>query len=320
MATLIPSSARQAERVAPHAAPHSPLGRYGAAAKPSAGPWRRAWRRLRARRTATAGAIILALLAAIGFGVPLVVPIDPYEQSLREALLPPGTQGHPLGTDHLGRDVLLRLIDGTRISLTVGTVAVAMAVGLGSLVGLSAGYFGGRLDTLLMRLVDVQLAFPGILAALVIVTLLGTGLDKAMIAVGIGTLPPYARVVRGSVLSIKHALFVEAARSLGASDRRIMLAHIVPHAVGPLITLATMGLGTAVLAAASLSFLGLGAQPPTAEWGLMLADGRRYVRVAWWLGVFPGLAIMATVLAINLLGDGLRDALDPQLEVEMKRT
>ena len=195
----------------------------------------------------------------------------------------------------------------------MGILAVTISVMLGGSIGLTAGFFGGALDRVLMRLIDVKLAFPGILLALVIVTVLGTGLEKAMIAVGIGALPRYARVVRGSVLSIKHDLFVDAARSTGAGDWRLMLVHIVPHVLGPVVTLATLGLGTAILATASLSFLGLGAQPPAAEWGLMLADGRKYLRVAWWLAVFPGLAIMLTVFAVNLLGDGVRDALDPRM-------
>jgi len=258
-------------------------------------------------------AVLLVTLVGVAFLAPLVVTIDPYYQRLNESLLPPGSLAHPLGTDHLGRDVLLRLIDGARVSLTMGFIAVAISVVFGSAVGLVAGYFGGKLDAVLMRFIDVKLAFPGILAALVIVTVLGSGLDKAMIAVGIGALPRYARVVRGSVLAMKHDLFVEAARSLGATDGRIMLVHILPQVLGPVITLGTLGLATAILAAASLSFLGLGAQPPTAEWGLMLSDGRKYLRVAWWLAVFPGLAIMLTVMAINMFGDGVRDALDPRI-------
>jgi ABC-type dipeptide/oligopeptide/nickel transport system permease subunit len=264
-------------------------------------------------RIAMAGAIVLVLVTLAAMIVPLVVPIDPYQQNLMDSLLPPGSPDHPLGTDHLGRDVLLRLIDGARVSLSVGVIAVLISAGFGAMIGLIAGFRGGRLDRVLMRLMDVQLAFPGILAALVIVTVLGSGLDKAMLAVGLGGIPRYARIVRGSVLSLRHQLFVDAARSLGASDRRIMFAHVAPHALGPLITLATLGLATAMLATASLSFLGLGAQPPTAEWGLMLADGRKYLRVAWWLCVFPGTAVLVTVLAINLLGDGVRDALDPHL-------
>jgi ABC-type dipeptide/oligopeptide/nickel transport system permease subunit len=262
-------------------------------------------------------AVILALIAVVACAAPLVLQIDPYQQSLKDALQPPGTDGHPLGTDQFGRDVLLRLMDGARVSLLAGLIAVAIAVSLGGAIGLFSGYFGGRTDDVLMRLIDVKLAFPGILAALVIVTVLGGGLDKAMLAVGIGALPRYARVVRASVMATKHEVYVEAARSLGASHARIMFGHIVPQVLGPVITLATLGLATAILATASLSFLGLGAQPPTAEWGLMLAESRKYLRVAWWLTVLPGASIMLTVLAINVLGDGVRDALDPRLSVEV---
>src|SRR5712691_7329695 len=281
----------------------------------SAGPWARAVRRLGQNRLAVIAAGFLVLMAAVAYLVPQLVTIDPYQQNLGDSLLVPGTASHLLGTDQFGRDVLLRLIDGARVSLSVGVMAVGIGASLGGAIGLLSGYFGGRLDGVLMRLIDVKLAFPGILAALVIVTVLGGGLDKAMIAVGIGALPRYARVVRASVLSGKHEVFVEAARSLGASHRRIMFGHIVPHVLGPLITLATLGLATAILATASLSFLGLGAQPPTAEWGLMLSESRKYLRIAWWLAVFPGASIMLTVLAINVLGDGVRDALDPRLSI-----
>jgi ABC-type dipeptide/oligopeptide/nickel transport system permease subunit len=262
---------------------------------------------------AVASAIVIAGLALLAFVVPLVVHIDPYAQSLRDSLLPPGTAGHPLGTDQFGRDLLLRLIDGARVSLTVGLIAVAISALAGTAIGLVSGHYGGWIDTVLMRLIDVKLAFPGILLALVIVTVLGSGLEKAMIAVGIGGIPRHARVVRGSVLAAKRELYVEAARSIGASDLRLMLRHILPNVLPPILTLATFGIGAAILSAAALSFLGLGAQSPTAEWGLTLAEGRRYLRVAWWLAVFPGLAIMITVLAINLLGDAVRDALDPRI-------
>lgn len=275
-------------------------------------PGRRAWLRLVRKPSAIASAALLVGMAGAAVIVPRLVRIDPYEQSLRDSLLAPGTAGHPMGTDHLGRDLLLRLIDGARVSLSMGFIAVVIAVLVGGGIGLIAGFFGGWPDGLLMRLIDVQLTFPGLLFALVIVTILGSGLTPAMVAVGIASVPRYARVVRGSVLAAKHELFVEAARSSGASDARIMFRHVVPQVLGPVITLATLGLGTAILAGASLSFLGLGPQPPTAEWGLMLADGRKYLNVAWWLGVFPGLAIMLTVLAINLLGDAIRDALDPR--------
>jgi peptide/nickel transport system permease protein len=280
-----------------------------------AGPWIRALRRLKQDRLAVSSAGLLLLVSVIACVVPVLVSIDPYQQNLRDALLAPGTAGHVLGTDQFGRDVLLRLIDGARVSLSVGALAVGIGVAFGGGIGLVSGYCGGRVDSVLMRLIDVKLAFPGILAALVIVTVLGGGLDKAMVAVGIGALPRYARVVRASVLANKQEVFVEAARSLGASHERIMFGHIVPHVLGPLITLATLGLATAILATASLSFLGLGAQPPTAEWGLMLSESRKYLRIAWWLAVFPGASIMLTVLAINVLGDGVRDALDPRLSI-----
>jgi peptide/nickel transport system permease protein len=280
-----------------------------------AGPWWRAAHRLRRNRLALCAGVFLAAVVVVAFGVPSLVMIDPYQQNLRDALLPPGTGTHLLGTDQFGRDVLLRLVDGSRVSLVAGFIAVAIAVLLGGGLGLASGYFGGVLDTLMMRVVDVKLAFPGILAALVIVTVLGGGLDKAMLAVGIGALPRYARIVRASVLATKNEVYVDAARSLGASHRRLMFGHIVPQVVGPVITVATLGLATAILATASLSFLGLGAQPPTAEWGLMLSESRKYLRIAWWLAVVPGTAIMLTVLAINVLGDGVRDALDPRLSV-----
>lgn len=225
---------------------------------------------------------------------------------------PPLSPGQVLGTDQLGRDVLLRLIDGARTSLSVGFIAVAIALLVGAAIGLASGSVGGRVDEILMRLIDVKLAFPGILAALVIVTVLGSGLDKVMIAVGIGAMPRYARVLRASVLATKGEPYVEAARSLGATDLRVALAHILPQVLGPATTLATLGLAEAILAAASLSFLGLGPQPPTAEWGLVLSEGRKYLRVAWWLAVVPGMAILSTVLAINLLGDALHDVLDPR--------
>ena len=278
-----------------------------------AGPYRRAWWRFKRDRMGLAALVLFAALLVVAYAVPLVVSIDPFKQSLRDSLLAPGTDGHPLGTDNFGRDVLLRLIDGGRVSLTVGLLAVALSLSVGGLIGLVAGYFGGWTDRLLMRIIDVKLAFPGILLALVIVTVLGSGLDKVMIAVGIGGIPRFARVVRGSVLNTKGDLFVEAARSIGASDRRIMFVHLVPQVLGPVITIGTFGLATAILSTASLSFLGLGAQPPTAEWGLMLSEARRYIRIAWWLAVFPGVAIMVAVLVVNVLGDSARDALDPRI-------
>lgn len=257
------------------------------------------------------GFYLLVLIGAAAI-LPSALHIDPYAQNLADSLEPPLSPGHVLGTDQLGRDLLLRLIDGARTSLSIGLIAVAIALVVGGLIGLLAGFSRGPLDEVLMRLVDVKLAFPGILAALVIVTVLGPGLDKAMIAVGLGAMPRYARVIRGCVLSTREEPYIEAARSLGASDARLMFQHVVPQVLGPALTLATLGLAEAILAAAALSFLGLGPQPPTAEWGLVLSEGRKYLRVAWWLAVIPGLAIMSTVLAINLLGDALQDLLDPR--------
>jgi peptide/nickel transport system permease protein len=279
----------------------------------SAGPYRRAWWRLRKDRLAMLSAVVLILMALAAYLVPLLITIDPYQQSLRDSLLPPGSSGHTLGTDNFGRDVLLRLIDGGRVSLTVGLIAVAISATIGGLIGLVTGYFGGWVDRILMRIIDVQLGFPGILLALVIITVLGSGLEKVMVAVGIGGIPRFARVVRGSVLNTKGELYVEAARSIGVTDLRIMFAHLVPQTLGAAITIATFGLATAILSIAALSFLGLGAQPPTAEWGLMLSEARKYLRTAWWLAVFPGFAIMIVVLSVNLLGDAVRDALDPRI-------
>ena len=279
----------------------------------SPGPYARAWRRLQHDRTGMAMLIFVVAVALIVTVVPFVIAIDPYKQDLRGSLLPPGSPGHVLGTDHFGRDVVLRIIDGGRASLSLGLIAVTIAATIGGLIGLTAGYRGGKTDRVLMRLVDVELAFPGILLALVIVTILGSGAEKLTIAVGIGGIPRFARIVRGTVLATKNELFVEAARCIGVPDIRIAFVHVVPQVLGPALTIATFGLATAILAIASLSFLGLGAQPPAAEWGLMLSDARKYLRIAWWLAVVPGLAISISVLAVNLLGDAVRDALDPRL-------
>src|SRR5438094_2385410 len=279
----------------------------------SPGPYARAWRRLRADPVAMATLIYLAALVVAVMAVPMLLAIDPFKQSLRDSLLAPLSPGHLLGTDQFGRDVLLRLVDGGRASLAVGFGAVAIATSLGSLVGLVAGMRGDWVDRVLMRLVDVELAFPGILLALIIVTILGPGLEKIAIAVGIGGMPRFARIVRGSVLSTKHELFIEAARSVGASERRVAFAHVMPQVLGPVITIATFGLATAIFSIAALSFLGLGAQPPAAAWGLMLSDARRYVRIAWSPAVLPGVLVTSVVLGANLLGDAVRDALDPRL-------
>jgi peptide/nickel transport system permease protein len=279
---------------------------------PSSTPGSASAKRLARHRGAQVGLLILGLLAVLAAAAPRLSPRDPIRTSPREALQPPG-HAFPLGSDQYGRDVLSRLLHGARISLAVGLVAVAIAVGLGTPIGLVSGYYGGRLDVLLMRAVDVMLAFPGILLALAIVSVLPPSPGNLMIAVGIAAVPTYARLVRATVLAAKEHLYVEAARAVGGRDRRILVRYLLPNIVAPLIVTATLGLGTAILSAAALSFLGLGSQPPQPEWGRMLSEGRDYLREAWWISTFPGLGIMAAVLGMNLLGDGLRDVLDPRL-------
>jgi len=273
-----------------------------------------ALRRLTRHRGALLGLVILAALALMALAAPWLSPRDPIKTSPREALQAPGSQ-FLLGSDQFGRDVASRALHGARISLTVGLIAVAIAVALGTPVGLLSGYYGGRVDGFVMRVVDVLLAFPGILLALAIVSVLSPGLNNVMIAVGLAAVPNYARLVRASVLTAREQLYVEAARALGSRDLGIVARYILPNVVAPLIVTATLGLGTAILSAAALSFLGLGSQPPQPEWGRMLSEGRDYLREAWWISTVPGVGIMLTVLAMNLVGDGLRDVLDPRLKI-----
>jgi peptide/nickel transport system permease protein len=266
------------------------------------------------QRGAIVGLVILGGLALMALGAPWLSPRDPIRTAARDALQPPGAR-FVLGSDQFGRDVASRVLHGARVSLTVGLISVSIAVALGAPLGLVSGYYGGRLDGLIMRVMDVLLAFPGILLALAIVSVLTPGLTNVMIAVGLSAVPTYARLVRASVLSARENLYVEAARALGGRDVGILTRYILPNVVAPLIVTATLGLGTAILSAAALGFLGLGSQPPQPEWGRMLSEGRDYLREAWWISTFPGLGIMLTVLAMNLLGDGLRDVLDPRLQV-----
>jgi len=269
-------------------------------------------RRLVRHRGALVGLLILGALVLMAVAAPWLSLRDPIKTAPRTALQPPGAT-YWLGSDQLGRDVASRVLHGARISLTVGLIAVSIAVAIGTPVGLVSGFYGGRLDAFVMRVIDVLLAFPGILLALAIISVLTPGLTNVMIAVGLSAVPTYARLVRGSVLSARENLYVEAARALGSRDPAILVRYILPNVVAPLVVTATLGLGTAILAAAALSFLGLGSQPPQAEWGRMLSEGRDYLREAWWISTFPGLGIMLTVLGMNLLGDGLRDVLDPRL-------
>ena len=275
-------------------------------------PLRIFWRRLRRSKGALVGMTILGLLVVAAAGAPFLAPFDPIKVT-DNALFSPGVP-YLLGTDQYGRDILSRLIHGARISLTIGLISVGIAASCGVLIGLIAGYYGRWVDGILMWLINVMLAVPGILLALAIVTIRNEpNLTNLMIAVGISGIPTYARLVRGSVLAAKENLYVDAARVLGAPTHTILFRHLLPNVIAPVIVAATLGTGTAILAAASLSFLGLGSQPPSPEWGRMLSEGRGYLRDQWWISTFPGLAIMLTVLAMNLLGDGLRDALDPRL-------
>ncbi len=251
--------------------------------------------------------ILVALLAP-------VLPIaDPDATSLADRLLPPFTAGHLLGTDQLGRDLFSRIIWGARVSLTVGIVAAVMAGAAGSLVGIVGGLFGGAVDHVLMRLMDVILAFPYVLLAIALVAALGPGLFNAMIAVAVVNVAFYARNIRGSVLSIRNQAYVEAARALGASGPHVLVRHILPNVVAPILVLISMNIGWMITETAGLSFLGLGAQPPQADWGSMLADGRAFITVAYHVATIPGFAILILVLTFNIIGDGMRDLFDPRL-------
>lgn len=265
------------------------------------------------QRGALLGLLILAALGTMAVAAPWLAARDPIRTAAREALQPPGAR-FLLGSDQFGRDVGSRVVYGARVSLLVGVISVSIAVALGAPLGLVSGYYGGRLDALIMRVMDVLLAFPGILLALAIVSVLSPGLGNVMIAVGLSAVPGYARLVRATVLAAREHLYVEAARALGGRGGGILVRDILPNVVAPLIVTATLGLGGAILSAAALSFLGLGSQPPQPEWGRMLSEGRDYLREAWWISTFPGLGILLTVLAMNLVGDGLRDVLDPRLK------
>ncbi len=282
----------------------------GAAVAPSAG----LFRRLVENRGAAAGLAVMALLVVLAIAAPLVAPHGPAEQ-FRESFLAPPFQDtrFPLGTDSLGRDILSRLIYGARLSLVIGAVVVALSLSVGTLLGLVAAFVGGLVDIVIMRAMDVLLVFPSLLLAIVVVAILGPGLTNAMLAVAVVLLPAYVRLSRAAALGELAREYVVATRSAGAGVWRLMLLVVLPNCAAPLIVQATLGFSNAILDAAALGFLGLGAQPPTPEWGTMLADALQFYQRAWWLLTFPGLAILVTVMAFNLLGDGLRDALDPKL-------
>jgi peptide/nickel transport system permease protein len=274
--------------------------------------WRDGWRRFRRHRVAMLGVGGLGLMLVVVCTASLWTRRDPTRQQLSQALRPISVQ-YPLGTDHLGRDMLARLLYGGRLSLLIGGLAVGIGLMVGVPLGALSGFQGGVTDLLIQRLADVLLSFPGFLLALSLVSMLGVGLQNVIIAVGISAIPAFIRLVRGSVLSIREHVFVEAARALGQRPGIILVRHVLPNAMAPIIVQATLNLGSAILVAAGLGFLGLGVQPPTAEWGTMLGEGRQYIFRAPLLTLFPGLAIFLAVLGFNLLGDGLRDALDPRL-------
>jgi len=307
MAALPPSVATEAVALAP---PRPRVDRE----------WVALLRRLVRRRTALFGMlVVLGVLLAAAFA-PLVAPFDPLEQDIGQRLREPGWQDaqgrvHPLGTDHLGRDILSRIVFGSRIALVVGLAAVVISGLLGMLIGLLAGYFGGRVDDFLMRLADIQLAFPFILLAIAVIGVLGPSLRNIIIVIGVSSWVVYARVVRGEVLSIREREYVQAAIALGSQHWRVLRHHVLPNTFTPWLVVATLDMARVIVIESALSFLGLGVQPPTPTWGGMLADGRVYLSTAWWLATFPGLAILITVLGINLFGDGLRDTLDPRLKV-----
>jgi peptide/nickel transport system permease protein len=290
-----------------------PVQQLASVPRASAGLWHDAARRLRRDHAAVAGLIVILTLIVIAIAAPWITPYDPNDQSFRIKLKPPSSE-HWLGTDEFGRDVLSRILVGTRVALYVGIVPVIVAMTIGVTLGLAAGYYGKSVDQVVMRLIDILLAFPWLLLAIGIMAVLGPGINNVVIAVAIVYVPAFARIVRGSVLSIKEKEYVEAARAMGQPNPQIITRHVLANAWAPIIVLATLSIGQAIIYAAGLSFIGLGTQPPNADWGVMLSSGREYLRDAPWLGFFPGLAILITVLAFNLFGDGLRDALDPRMQ------
>jgi dipeptide transport system permease protein len=283
------------------------------------GPFAEFWADFRRNRGALLGLMLIVLVLVTAVFAPWIAPHDPIEQFRDSLLVPPawydaGSLRFPLGTDDIGRDMLSRLMFGARYSLLIGLIVVVLSTSVGVAVGLAAGFVGGLVDTIVMRLMDIMLALPSLLLAIAIVAILGPSLTNAMVAIAIVSLPHYVRLTRAAVLTELPKDYVTASRQVGARALRLMFVVILPNCLAPLIVQATLGFSSAILDAAALGFLGLGAQPPTAEWGTMLANARAFLQRAWWVVTFPGLAILITVLAFNLMGDGLRDALDPKLK------
>ena len=274
-------------------------------------PWRLALRRLARRRMALVGLAVVVFFIAVAVAAPLLAPYDPLATDWRAVRKSPSPL-HLFGTDELGRDVLARLIWGARSSLMAGLVSVSIAVGVSVPLGLVSGYLGGAVDGLLMRMIDAMLAIPFLILAIALAAFLGPNLTNAMIAIGIAQTPIFTRLTRGQVLAVKHEDYIEAARAVGNSHRRIVLRHILPNVLAPILVQATLAIAAAIIAEAALSFLGLGQQPPAPSWGSMLNSATHFIAQAPWMAVWPGLAIFSLVLSFNLLGDGLRDALDPR--------
>lgn len=263
-------------------------------------------------RSAIIGLVIVIFILIMAFVGPRVAPYDYRTQNILNRFQPPSAD-HLLGTDSLGRDIFSRILHGTFITVQIGFLSVLFGLTIGLILGLLAGYYGGIIDKIISGFIETLLAFPSLLLALVIISILGPGLYKVMLAVGIRTLPIFARLARGQCLQAKNMEYVDSARALGARDFKIILSHILPNIISPILVMATLQISITILSAAALSFLGLGAQPPIPAWGSMVSEGRSYLRTAWWVSTFPGIAIMITVLGFNLLGDGLRDIFDPQL-------
>ena len=269
-------------------------------------------------RSASMGLVFVVLMVAMAIFAPYLAPHDPEAVDLTIRRIPPGSEGHILGTDHMGRDLLSRIIFGSRVSLSVGVVAVGIGIVAGTALGLVAGFFRGKLEAVIMRVIDVMICFPTLLLALAIIAILGPKMSNTMIAVGLTFTPRFARIVRASVLSIREQEYIEAARAMGIGNYRVLTKHVLPNAMSGMIVFATLSVGAAILIEASLSFLGLGVPPPAPTWGNIVADGRRFLLPSPWISITPGIAIIITVLGFNFFGDGLRDAMDPRLRGEQQ--
>ena len=265
------------------------------------------WKRLRINSTLLTGIIMLLLVILVAIGAPLLTPYDPIVQDLNSAFLPPGSPGHFLGTDNFGRDEFSRIIFATRLDLQIGFISVLFPFFAGSVVGVMTGYLGGRVDTVFMRLVDILMAFPFLILVIAIMSILGPGLKNLYIAVGVVNWIPYARIVRGQTMATRHLEYIEAATTIGCSNTRIMFRHILPNVIGPALVYVFTGMVLAIMTGATLSFLGLGPQPPTPEWGAMIAEGRQFLLQAWWMPTLPGLALLVVGVAFSLIGDGLAE-------------